>query len=120
MSNQLALLFVLIMLALAGLFFITSWFKKRKRLTAFNLAFPSTWEQHIIDHVSLYSKLPKALQNELKGHINVFLSEKYFEGHNGIEITDEMRVVIAAQACLLLLNRKTNYFPHLKTILAIL
>ena len=32
-------------------------------------------------------------------------------------ITDEVRVTIAAQACLLLLHRKTDYFPGLLTIL---
>jgi Mlc titration factor MtfA (ptsG expression regulator) len=47
----------------------------------------------------------------------VFISEKDFVGCNGIEINDEIKVTIAAQACLLLLNRKTNYYPKLKTIL---
>ncbi|WP_154223247.1 zinc-dependent peptidase [Marinicella rhabdoformis] len=117
MSNQLALIFVLIMLLLAALFYAVSLIKKRRRKAAFKLPFPPAWEAHITKHVSLYKSLPQALQDELKGHINVFLSEKYFEGHNGIEITDEMRVVVAAQACLLLLNRETNYFPHLKTIM---
>lgn len=32
-------------------------------------------------------------------------------------ITDEIRVVIAAQACLLLLHRDTDYYPDLKSIL---
>lgn len=117
MSNQLALLFVAIMLAMAGMLFLFSWLKNRKRQNTFKLPFPDSWEQHLTDHVKLYRNLPDALKQQLKGHINVFLSEKYFEGHNGVEITDEMRVVIAAQACFLLLNRKTNYFPHLKTIL---
>src|SRR5207247_571968 len=40
-----------------------------------------------------------------------------FEGCGGFEITDEVRVTIAAQACLLLLHRETDYFPHLLTIL---
>jgi Uncharacterized protein conserved in bacteria len=35
----------------------------------------------------------------------------------GFAITDEVRVTIAAQACLLLLHRKTDYFPGLLTIL---
>ncbi len=54
---------------------------------------------------------------ELLGHIQVFLAEKRFEGCGGFEITDEVRVTIAAQACLLLLHRETDYFPGLLTIL---
>ena len=54
---------------------------------------------------------------ELEGHIQVFLAEKKFEGCAGLEITDEMRVTIAAQACLLLLHRETDYFPDLDVIL---
>lgn len=117
MSNQLALIFVVIMLLLAAIYYSWFWLKKRKQLAIFKLPFPPEWESYIHQHVSIYHALPNPLKQELKGHINVFLSEKYFEGHNGIEITDEIRVVIAAQACLLLLNRKTNYFPHLKTIM---
>ena len=56
-------------------------------------------------------------QLELLGHIQVFLAEKHFEGCGGLELTDEIRVTIAAQACLLLLHRNTDYFPHLTSIL---
>ena len=54
---------------------------------------------------------------ELLGHVQVFLAEKRFEGCGGLAITDEVRVTIAAQACLLLLHRRTDYFPGLLTIL---
>jgi hypothetical protein len=47
----------------------------------------------------------------------VFLAEKHFEGCGGFEITDEVRVIVATQACMLLLNRETDLFPRLKTIL---
>jgi Mlc titration factor MtfA (ptsG expression regulator) len=61
--------------------------------------------------------MPADLQLQLKRHIQIFLTEKKFIGLQGIEINDEIRVTIAAQACLLLLNRKTNYYPKLKSIL---
>src|SRR5262249_5724802 len=47
----------------------------------------------------------------------IFLAEKQFEGCGGQEINDEVRVLIAAQACLLLLHRETDYYPELKTVL---
>ncbi len=49
--------------------------------------------------------------------MQVFLSEKKFEGCGGVEMTDEIKVAIAAQACLLLLGRKSNTYPKLKTVL---
>ena len=47
----------------------------------------------------------------------MFLAEKNIEGCGGLELTDEIRVAIAAQACLLLLHRKTDYYPQLTSIL---
>jgi hypothetical protein len=47
----------------------------------------------------------------------MFLAEKTFEGCGGLEMTDAIRVTIAAQACLLLLHRETDYFPDLEVIL---
>lgn len=68
-------------------------------------------------NVSFFSRLSSPDQDELIGHVQVFLGEKRFEGCAGVEITDEIRLTIAAQACLLLLHRKTDYFPLLITIL---
>jgi Mlc titration factor MtfA (ptsG expression regulator) len=54
---------------------------------------------------------------ELEGNIQVFLSEKAFEGCGGLAMSDEIRVTIAAQACLLLLHRETDFYPTLQSIL---
>ena len=54
---------------------------------------------------------------ELFGLIQIFLVEKRFEGCGGLEITDEVRVTIAAQACILLLHRETDDYPNLTSIL---
>jgi hypothetical protein len=56
-------------------------------------------------------------RDELKGHIQVFLAEKHFEGCGGMQISDEVRVTIAAQACILLLHRQSDYYPGLSSIL---
>lgn len=93
------------------------WHKQHKRKQIMALETPKKWVDYIKSNVAIYHFLPKPLQQELLRHVNVFLSEKYFSGHAGLEVTDEMRVTIAAQACMLLLNRKHNYFTHLKTIM---
>src|SRR5213080_1923014 len=88
---------------------------RRRRLRA--QAFPRDWVATIQRSVLFFHRLSANDQAELLGHIQVFLAEKNFEGCAGQEITDEIRMTIAAQACLLLLHRKTDYFPRLLTIL---
>jgi MtfA peptidase len=67
-------------------------------------------------NLSLYRYLPAEDRGELEGHIQVFLAEKRFEGCDGLSITDEIRGTVAAQACLLLLHRDTDYYPGLRSI----
>jgi Mlc titration factor MtfA (ptsG expression regulator) len=88
---------------------------RRRRLRA--RPFPKEWLALIQRHVVFFHKLTAGDRAELLGHIQVFLAEKRFEGCGGFAITDEVRVTIAAQACLLLLHRRTDYFPGLLTIL---
>ncbi len=79
--------------------------------------FPPAWREILHRRFPLLAGLSPEDQRELEGHIQVFLAEKQFEGCDGLVITDEIRVVIAAQACLLLLHRDTDYYPDLKSIL---
>src|SRR6184192_4010871 len=88
---------------------------RRKRLRA--QTFPKEWLAMVQGHVVFFPRLSAMDRAELLCHIRVFLAEKHFEGCGGFTITDEVRVTIAAQACLLLLHRKTDYFPELLTIL---
>ncbi|MBN1360740.1 MAG: zinc-dependent peptidase [Sedimentisphaerales bacterium] len=88
---------------------------RRQRLMA--VPFPEAWRRIVEKNVPLYGRLPQALQQELHGLIHIFLDEKRFEGCGGLEIDDTIRVTIAAQACMLLLNRKTTCFRKLRTIL---
>lgn len=92
-------------------------FKKWKRQRIGQKPFPESWLKMIEDHVPYYMRLPTEDRKELQRHILVFLSEKRFEGCGGQTITDEIRVTIAAQACILLLHRKTDYYPGLTSIL---
>ena len=78
--------------------------------------FIKQWRKIIQQRMPYFRQMPADLQLQLKQHIQVFLAEKEFIGCNGVEITDEIRITIAAQACLLLLNRKTNFYPKLQSI----
>jgi Mlc titration factor MtfA (ptsG expression regulator) len=89
--------------------------RRRERLKA--QPFPPAWLAIIERNVPLFSRLPEADRHELLGHVQVFIDEKYFEGCAGLELTDEIRVTIAAQACVLLLHRETDYYPKVTSIL---
>ncbi len=93
------------------------WFKRRRREETAAGAFPSEWLSIIERNVPYYGRLTEADRTELQRHILIFLSEKRFEGCRGLQITDEIRLTVAAQACILLLHRRTDYYPGLKTIL---
>jgi len=89
--------------------------RRRRRLRARPL--PKEWLEIVRRNIAFFSRLSASNQAELLGHIQVFLAEKRFEGCADLELTDEIRVTITAQACLLLLHRETDYFPSLLTIL---
>jgi Mlc titration factor MtfA (ptsG expression regulator) len=92
-------------------------FKARRRRKIASRPFPTEWLAIIERTVPLYERLPVADREELKRHILVFMAEKQFEGCGGLRMTDEIRITIAAHACILLLHRKTDYYPGLTSIL---
>ena len=91
--------------------------RKRRREKLRNQPFPPGWLKIIGQNVPIYCRLSEADQKELQGHIHVFLAEKNFEGCGGLDLTDEIKVTIAAYACILLLHRRTDYYPGLFSIL---
>ncbi len=68
-------------------------------------------------NVPYVAKLDDADRKELEGLVRVFLAKKSFEGCGGLELTDEIKLTIAAQACLLLLHRGTDVYPGVDSIL---
>jgi Mlc titration factor MtfA (ptsG expression regulator) len=79
--------------------------------------FPPEWRQILRRRVPYFRSMPVDLQLQLKRRIQVFLAEKAFIGCGGLVVTEEMRVTIAAQACLLIMNRRGGYFSGLRQIL---
>jgi len=93
-------------------------FTQQKRDEIFDKPFPSQWDQILKKRIPLFKKMPLELQAQLKKHIQIFIAEKEFIGKNFI-ITDEVKVILSAQACLLLLNRKTYYLQELRKIIVV-
>ena len=78
--------------------------------------FPEEWLAILERNLPLYNRLPADLREGLKNNIKIFLAEKSFEGCGGLEITDEIRVTIAAQACMLLVGRENECYPMLRSV----
>jgi len=78
---------------------------------------PDSW-YGIVDHdVPLARWLSAEERERLLRLVQVFLAEKHFEGCGGLTVTEEMKVRIAAEACLLLLNLEGPCYPTLRTVL---
>ena len=92
---------------------IRTW--RRRRATA--VPFPAEWDAILERNFPLDAQLPPEDRAELRRRIQIFLAEKNFEGLGGLELTDEIRVTIAAQACLLLLHRGQDDYPGLYSVL---
>jgi Mlc titration factor MtfA (ptsG expression regulator) len=88
---------------------------RRKKLGAQPI--PDAWRSIVEKNVPYAAMLQADDRHELEGLVQIFLAEKRFEGCGGLIVTDEMRVTIAAQACLLLLHRQNDMYPGLDTIL---
>jgi len=104
-------------LLLAGLILAAPRWRAWRRAAWAARPFPAAWRTILRRRVPLYRRLPPHLQHQLRRHVQVFLAEKPFIGCGGLVLTDEIRVTVAAHACLLRLNRDGPLFPELREIL---
>ncbi|MBN1783316.1 zinc-dependent peptidase [bacterium] len=91
--------------------------RRRRRWTAIHAPFPEAWENILDKNLPVYGRIPESLRLQLHLLIQTFIYDKTFEGCGGLVIDDEIRVTVAAQACMLLLNREGGCYPKLRTIL---
>ena len=107
---------ILVIAALVFLFNHRRMRREQRRKSLMTRPFPAEWEQILQQTTPLYKLLPQSLKPRLQGLIHVFLDEKTFVGCQDLTVTEEMRVTIAAQACVLLLHRPEHVYPTLRTI----
>ncbi len=105
---------VLLAVAVAGLK-IKSATKKQQLL--FNTPPPGSWIGTLQQTFPTINKFTEKQRSQLFGYMQVFLNRVLFEGCGGLELTEEMKVTVAAQACTLLIGRTTPVYPNLKTVI---
>ena len=79
--------------------------------------FPEDRRRLLHDRLPHYTRLPPEQRERLHLRIHYFLADKRFYGCNGLEVTDDMRVLIAGLACMLLLRPDAKVFPRLLSVL---
>lgn len=81
------------------------------------IPFQPDWIPVLEENFPLYHRLPAELREALHEKTALFISSKHFEGCNGFELTDEVIVLVSAQACLLILNQDGDPYPNLRSVL---
>jgi Mlc titration factor MtfA (ptsG expression regulator) len=79
--------------------------------------FPVAWLRHIDANVGHFAYLARPEQVQLLEYIPRFIAGKHWEGCRGLVINDEIKVTIAAHACLMLLGMEHDFFSRAKSIL---
>lgn len=92
-------------------------FREHHRQQIIAQPFPDHWLDVLTHNVRHYAYLRPDEQKLLRDILRVFNSEKHWEGCGGLELTDEIRVTISAQAGLLVLGLEHNYYTDVESIL---
>ncbi len=93
------------------------WIRDHRRKALLESPFPVEWRKLLDQNVAHVRRLQPSSLEELHALIQVFVAEKKWEGCAGLEITDEIRVTIAAQACMLVLALPNDLYREVDSIL---
>ncbi|MCA9714336.1 MAG: zinc-dependent peptidase, partial [Myxococcales bacterium] len=93
------------------------WLRDRRRHALLERPFPPAWTRYLERNMGHYAALSEREQATLRELVQVFVAEKHWEGCGGLELTDEIRVTIAGQACLLILGHDHDLYRKVDTIL---
>lgn len=94
-----------------------TWLTRRRRKNILEAPFPEAWTAIIERNVAHWARLDEPERARLRDLVQVFVAEKRWEGCGGLEMTDEVRVTVAAEACLLLLGRDHDLYDDVESIL---
>lgn len=93
------------------------WLRSRRRDRILAEPFPAGWDAIIDANVAITRRLAPPERARLRELVQVFIAEKHWEGCGGLELTEEMQVTIAAQACILVLGRDDALYADVASIL---
>ena len=96
---------------------VFGWLRRRRRQRFFNRPLPDRWRGFLSANFAHYNWLSADGKSRLDGLTQILVAEKNWEGCNGLLMTDEVKVTIAAEASLLALGLKEEYFESIISVL---
>lgn len=92
------------------------WLRNHHRKKILETSFPKDWEKFLHQNIAHYGRLNESQRSHLRELVQVFVAEKHWEGCGGLVLNDEIRVTIAAQACLLVLAIPHELYQGVESI----
>jgi len=85
---------------------------------ASNTPFPVAWQRVLVECVPIYHRLPPVSRPVLQRLVQQFIAGKEFWGSRDLAVTEEMKVIVAAQACVLILNLpRLGLYPQTREVI---
>jgi MtfA peptidase len=82
---------------------------RRARIVARSMLDRRAWHK-VLNLFSFLRALTEEERERLRQQVILFLHSKSVQGANGLTLNDEMRLLIAAQACVLILNLDVDFY----------
>ncbi|MEZ6096129.1 MAG: zinc-dependent peptidase [Pirellulaceae bacterium] len=96
---------------------IFSWFRNRRRKRLLASPIPIDWPQIMASAVRYFSLWPDEIQSRFRDAVRIIIHETNWEGCDGLKVTEEMKVVIASQAAMMLVGTEDYFFEGVQTFL---
>jgi MtfA peptidase len=93
------------------------WWTQRRRRKLLAAPFPEAWREVLRRNVAVWARLSVDERRRGEDYLRVFIPEKNWEGCNGLVVTAEMQVTIAAGVARLTLGLEGEFFEQVQTIL---
>jgi hypothetical protein len=94
-----------------------AWWRRRRRKRLLAEPFPEEWRRAVERDVRLWAAVPAEAKPKLEDDLRCFVAERSWEPCGGLELTEPMCAVIAAQASILTLGRSVDAFDHVRSVL---
>ena len=92
------------------------WADNARRKRILDAPWPRDWEKILTENSAHAALLKGELRCKWQQTIQVLAAEKNWEGCDGLTMTDEVKVTVAAQAALMLLGMQHDYFARVRSI----
>ncbi|BES69176.1 zinc-dependent peptidase [Marinobacter nanhaiticus D15-8W] len=92
-------------------------YRRQRRKQVASRAFPDAWRQQLERDMTLYRQLPPEVRERVESGTLILLDELDFYGCKGLDVTDQMRLLVAAHGALLISGLSLDYYDSLKAVL---